>query len=229
MVIVGGTGKYAKYGCPIHRFRGVCPNKLQIRHDRLEHQLLKHLSENVLRPDMLEHTILEFQDQIKRNSVQFFESQKRAQAELPKIKVELRKLEVEARNLGTAIAEYGIRRSPTLMAQLTFVENRIETIDRQIHEVQPEPPNVPTETIRKFVLQKASELETILQGDRAAAKRALRTHFRPLVLSPKETPDGPVFAVEGNLDLFSGLPDVMLLVAPQSTASAVHIIDYKST
>jgi hypothetical protein len=35
------------------------------------------------------------------------------------------------------------------------------------------------------------------------------------VLAPKDTPDGAVFTVEGNLELFSGLPDVMLLVAPQ--------------
>jgi hypothetical protein len=149
------------------------------------------------------------------------ESQKRVQAELPKMKVELRKLEVEARNLGAGIAEYGIRRSPTLIAQLTFVENRIETIDRQLKEVQPEPPKVSTERVREFVLQRASELEMILLGDRAAAKQALRTHFRPLVLAPKETPDGPVFTVEGNLDLFSGLPDVMLLVAPPATKELI--------
>jgi site-specific DNA recombinase len=215
MVICSGTGKNARYGCPAHRYKGVCPNGLQIMHERLEHQMLKYLVDSVFRPDMLEHTILEFQDRIKRSSDLFFESQMRVQAELPKLKTELRKLEIEARNLGTAIAEYGIRRSPTLLAQLTFVEDRIERIDRQIHEVQPEPPKVPTERVREFVLERAAELETILLGDRAAAKQALLTHFRPLVLAPKQTPDGPVFTVEGNLDLFSGLPDVMLLAAPQ--------------
>lgn len=58
MVICAGTGKYARYGCPVHRYKGVCPNKLQIRNDRLERQLLKHMVGSVLRPDMLEHTIL---------------------------------------------------------------------------------------------------------------------------------------------------------------------------
>ena len=158
---------------------------------------------------------MEFQERIKRSSDQFIESQKRAQAELPRRKIELHKLEVEAKNLGAAIAEYGIRRSPTLIAQLTFVENRIEVIEGHLKEIQPELPKVSTERVREFVLQRASELETILLGDRAAAKQALRTHFRPLVLAPKETPDGPVFTVEGNMDLLSGLPDVMLLVAPQ--------------
>lgn len=118
-----------RYGCPVHRYKGVCPNKLEIRHDRLERQLLKHLVGSVLRPDMLDHTILAFQERIKRSSDQFIESQKCAHAELPRRKIELRKLEVEAKNLGAAIAEYGIRRSPTLMAQLTFVESRIEVIE----------------------------------------------------------------------------------------------------
>ena len=87
MVIVGRSGKYASYGCPVHRFKSACPSRLQIRHDRRERQLLKHPAESVLRPDMLECTILEFQDRIERTSAQFIESQKRAQAELPKMKV----------------------------------------------------------------------------------------------------------------------------------------------
>ncbi|MGA7241555.1 MAG: hypothetical protein WBX19_00155 [Terracidiphilus sp.] len=139
---------------------------------------------------MLEHAILAFQDQIKRSAELFIETQIRVQAELPKLKTELKKLENEARNLSTAIAEYGTRRSPTLMAQLTFVENRIETIDLQLHQVQPAPPKVPIEKIREFVLERSADLQKILLGDRAAAKQALLTHFRPSVLSPMETPDG---------------------------------------
>jgi DNA invertase Pin-like site-specific DNA recombinase len=216
MVIVSGQGENARYGCPCHRFKGVCPNRLQILRIHLERQLLKHIVENALRPEMLEYTTAEFLNRVERTSIEFIESQKRAKADLPKLKAELRKLQIEARNLGTAIAEYGIRRSPTLMAQLTFVENRIETIEGQINESQPVPTLISPEKVREFVLGRASELQTILLGDRMAAKEALRTHFRPLVLAPKESPDGPVFTVEGSLDLFSGVPDVMLLAAPRT-------------
>ena len=76
-------------------------------------------------------------------------------------------------------------------------------------------PDVPIERIREFVLQQATKLESVLLGDRVAAKQALRTHFKPLVLAPKETSDGAVFTVEGTFDLFSGLPDVMPMVDPQ--------------
>jgi site-specific DNA recombinase len=42
MVIISGRGSrgYVTYGCPSHRYRGVCDNKLAIRQDRLEEQLL---------------------------------------------------------------------------------------------------------------------------------------------------------------------------------------------
>jgi site-specific DNA recombinase len=46
MVIISGQGKrgYAKYGCPSHRYRGVCGNAVTIRRERLEQQLLAALS-----------------------------------------------------------------------------------------------------------------------------------------------------------------------------------------
>jgi site-specific DNA recombinase len=214
MVIVGGCGKYAKYGCPAHRYKGVCPNSLSIRHDRLEKQLIHSVTEIALRPDKLEYAILEFHNQIQRDAAQYIRAREKAQADMPKLKVELRKLELEARNLGGAIAQYGTHRSPTLLSELSLVEHRIEVIDGLLKESTPEVPDVPIERIREFVFQQASRLEPLLLGDRAAAKQALRAHFNPLVLAPKETPDGPVFSVEGTLDLFSGLEDVMLLVAP---------------
>ncbi len=41
MIIIGGGKRgYIKYGCPSHRYKGVCDNRLTIRQDRLERQLL---------------------------------------------------------------------------------------------------------------------------------------------------------------------------------------------
>jgi hypothetical protein len=47
MIIVSGNGRrgYVKYGCPSHRYRGVCENAMMIRRDRLEEQLLTGLGE----------------------------------------------------------------------------------------------------------------------------------------------------------------------------------------
>jgi hypothetical protein len=58
IVIVGGTGKYAKYGCPAHRYKGVRPNCLSIRHDRLEKQLIHSVTE--IRPSPGQAGICDF-------------------------------------------------------------------------------------------------------------------------------------------------------------------------
>jgi site-specific DNA recombinase len=214
IVIVGGTGKTASYGCPAYRYKRVCPNKLTIRHDRLERQVIKFLTEVVLRPDNLEYAISEFHHQIQCEAANYIGARKKAQDERPKLSIELRRLENEARHLADAIARYGTDRSPALLSELSLRENRIETINTLLEESMPELPDVPIERIREFVLQQSTNLESVLMGDRHAAKQALRAHFKPLVLAPKETIDGPIFMVQGTLDLFSGLADVMLLASP---------------
>ena len=51
IVIISGQGKrgYVRYGCPSHRYRGVCRNELTIRQDRLEQQLLAALEARILK------------------------------------------------------------------------------------------------------------------------------------------------------------------------------------
>lgn len=90
----------------------------------------------------------------------------------------------------------------TLLSQLGYAEERIKTIQRSLEETTPDLPMVPVERIKKFVLQQADNLKSVLLGDRSAAKLALRTHFKPLILSPQKAENGPVFRVEGSFDLF---------------------------
>ncbi len=68
MVIVSGNGRrgYVKYGCPSHRYRGVCANSVMIRQNRLEDQLLAGLTDRVLRPEMLEYTLQRFSEELQR-------------------------------------------------------------------------------------------------------------------------------------------------------------------
>jgi hypothetical protein len=107
--------------------------------------------------------------------------------------------------MAKAIALYGsTNRSSALVAELVEVEHRLEAFRQQLQEKTVDLPDLPIERIREFVLWQATNLKSVLLPDRAAAKRALRIHFKPLVLAPKTTPDGPVFTVEGTFDLFQG-------------------------
>jgi hypothetical protein len=55
--------------------------------------------------------------------------------------------------------------------------------------------------------------QRILPADVSAARCVLAKHIQKLVLTPEETPEGPVLAVSGDVDLFGGDERVMLVVA----------------
>jgi hypothetical protein len=214
MVIVAGTGKNASYGCPVNRYKGVCPNDLRIRRNRLESQLIDELIERALRPEMLEHAIEEFQNQFERESAQYLRDCQSAEAQRPKLVAELRKLESEINNLSSAIAQYGTYQSPALLSLLSAAEDRKATLERRLGEAKPVLQSVPIDRVRDFVYEKATDLKSILLSDPKRAKIALRNHFKPLVLSPKLRPDGPVYSAEGTFDLLSEEEAVMLLASP---------------
>ena len=213
ITITQGAGNAAKYGCPVHRYRGVCPNDVSIRRDRLEHQLLGAIIDRLQRPEIIEYAIVGFHRHLEDALTKAAERANNAITEAPKLKLELRRLETQAHNLVLGIKMYGPQQSPTLTAELSVVENRIEAIRSQLKV--PESPittKVPIERIREFVSRKSHDLEAVLLGDRKAAKQALRTHINPLVLTPKSSESGPVYHVTGDFDVFAGDDRVMQLV-----------------
>jgi site-specific DNA recombinase len=72
LVIISGAGKrgYVKYGCPSHRYRGVCENALTIRQDRLEEQLLGALEQRLANPQMIEYILTRFHDELQKRLVE---------------------------------------------------------------------------------------------------------------------------------------------------------------
>jgi hypothetical protein len=66
------------------------------------------------------------------------------------------------------------------------------------------------EEIREFLEGKSQEFVKILAGDPAIAREQLRKRITKLVLTPKQTPDGSVFEVTGDVSPFQGNGDVML-------------------
>ena len=71
-------------------------------------------------------------------------------------------------------------------------------------------PEFTTEEIREFVQRKSQEFANILAGDAAIAREQLRKRITKLVLTPRQTQDGSVFEVTGDVSLFQGAGDVML-------------------
>lgn len=214
MIIVSGNGRrgYVKYGCPSHRYRGVCSNKVLIRQDRLEEQLIAGLSEKVLRPEMIEYLFNRFVEELHKRLRSLEQENLKAAADLDNLQQKRNELKEKANNLSEAIVAMG--HSPSLLAQLPKVESEIEKIDRQA--IQPEKPKqfaTSMQELREFVTRKAFDLTSVLRSDVPTARAALAKHLEKLVLTPKDTPDGPVFEVSGDVDLFGGDERVVQMVA----------------
>jgi len=122
-------------------------------------------------------------------------------------------LEREAANIAEAIAANGHRESPTLLARLAVTENQIERVKNRLLRatIANETP-ISLKALKDFVAKKASDLQTILSSDPQLAKDALRKHITKLVLTPRRTLNGPVFDVSGDVKLFAGESNVMLMV-----------------
>jgi site-specific DNA recombinase len=178
ITIVSGGRYRAAYGCPAHRFRGVCKNSVTILRDVLESQLLAAITERVLRPDILEYAIEHVSEKFEQDCVAHRDRARAVAANAPKLNKELHRLRTQARNLVQAIAEYGHGKSPTLLTELNDVEVKIELIADDLKKRELPAPQASQEQIRHFVKENVQHLQAILGEDRALAKQILRKHIR---------------------------------------------------
>jgi site-specific DNA recombinase len=208
LVIISGRGKrgYVKYGCPSHRYRGVCDNAVTIRQDRLEEQLLAALEQRLANPQMIEYTLTRFQEELQKRLAEI----QRQTTGLEDIHRKRRQLQTQAERLTDAIADAG--HSPALLSKLGEVEAHIAELDRHIDSCKPMDIATTVGEIRDFVSRNLINLKGLLHEDASRSKAAFSRHIGQLILKPKQTPSGPIYEVSGGLDLLAG-EDVMLVVA----------------
>jgi DNA invertase Pin-like site-specific DNA recombinase len=197
-VIIGG--KRCRYGCPNHRFRNTCTNKVTILRNRLEQQLIAAISKNLLDARLEQQRVQDFSAEL-RAAIEV-EEKLAAEATLqtPKVKAERADLEQQAGRLADAIRQHGF--SSFLSAELTKLESRIAEIDRLL-TVKPtsKPTTFTDEQIAEFLRQECQNFCDALAGDAEFARREIQKHIRSLVLTPKDTPDGLVLEVSGDVAL----------------------------
>src|SRR6185437_7245903 len=218
MVIVTGSGKraYVRYGCPSHRYRGTCSNRLMIRLDRLEAQLIAGLTERVSKPGVIEYTLKRVQEQLQKRLRDLQEQTLKAAEGVTTLQDQRRELKGRAQNLGEAIARMG--HSVTLLQQLAEIELEIGRIDEQLAFAnQPLDLAFSLESIRDFVAKKALDFRSAFDAEPGKARQILANHIEKLILTPRETEDGPVYDVSGDIDLFGGDQAAMGLVIKATT------------
>ena len=167
LVIVSGSGQrgYVKYGCPSHRYRGICGNRLTIRQDRLEAQLLDAIRtaravthDGRLRPTKFDETLQRrLQEERKHNT------------SLPGLEEERAKLQAQLKHLVEAIADAG--HSPSLLSHLSTIEAKLAQVEGQIAAINTRPQKATAEEIRSFVLRNVINLRDLLHNDACRGRR----------------------------------------------------------
>ena len=214
MVIVSGQGLrgYSKYGCPTHRYGGACANRLMIRQDRLESQLLSAITDKLLSTEMLQYALARFIDQIQARLKDLEAEMIKAGDGIQGNQRRRAELKGRAKNLADAISTAGPL--PSLLSQLAEVEKEIDQINEQLTQsADPGRFRVSVSEIQDFAIRKTMQLKELLATDIKTARVALTKHLGKLSLLPKESPEGPLFEVSGDLDILGGDEGVMLVVA----------------
>jgi site-specific DNA recombinase len=206
--VIGGKAPNVRYGCPNYRFRDTCTNKISILRTRLEQQLIAALSKNLMDERLEEERIREFCAQVKAR----IELEQRLTLEAAsngsQLKAERAELQLQAGHLVDAIAKHGI--SSFLSSQLSTLETRLAEIDRLL-TAKPTPtlPSFSEDEIRDFLRKESTDFCQVLVSHPEVAKREIQKRIKKLVFTPKQTPNGTILEVSGDVGLFQS-EDVMV-------------------
>ena len=199
-VIIGGEASKVRYGCKNHRFRDTCSNKLTIKWKPLEQQLIGAISKNLLDPRLEQQRIQDFSAQLQAAIELEEKLASESVSNGSKLKAERADLEQQAIRLADAIGQHGY--SSVLSAQLSRVETRMTEIDRLL-AAKPalKIPKFTDEQIREFLRQECQDFCDVLAGDPELARQEIQKRIKKLIVTPKDTPDGPVLEVSGDVAL----------------------------
>ena len=172
-----------------------------IGRDRLEEQLLKGLQ-----------LLKGFQRELNARLKAIQDEALKAAGSISELQSKRATLASKAANLAEAIANLGY--SPSLGNQLTQIERDINAADHTPASAnQPLDLAYSLEAVREFASAKLLNPRALVHADITATRTALAKHIAQIVLTPKQSPEGPVYEVSGDVDLFGGEQDVMLMVA----------------
>jgi hypothetical protein len=133
-----------------------------------------------------------------------------------KLEEEQADLESQAVRLADAIGQHGY--SPVLSTQLSKVESRIAEIARLLTaKPASKLPRFTDKQIQEFLRQESKDFCDALTSDPELARREIQKRIKKLVLTPKDTPEGPVLEVSGDMALL-GTGDVLVESPIQQTS-----------
>jgi site-specific DNA recombinase len=196
VVVTGrGQGGHPKYGCPQNFYRGACPNRIKERADWLEDRLFSELQRAVLRPDVIDYALQEFQRQLTISLAELSNQVGQMRQRREQIQQELRRL-VET------VASCG--HSPALVDAINEREHELAEITRRLPSSQPESVTAQVSHIREFVSERLSDIRQVLNADVQRAKGELAKHVSKITMLPQGEGKESHYAAAGEWNLLGG-------------------------
>jgi site-specific DNA recombinase len=205
LVIVTGRGKggHPRYGCPQNFYRGACDNKLKQRQDLLETSLLAGLQQTVLRPEVIDYAVAEFDRQLRA-------ALSGVSSDMAKARARKQELEMELLRLTDAIAQTGPSR---------FLIDAIAERERRLTEIRDSLPTGPgaaqaqPKNMRAFVTEQIQDLSALLYVNPEKARLELSKHTREVRMVPDYTNGEPHYVATGEWNLLGGYEKRVRMVA----------------
>ena len=204
MVVCAGGGRrgYVKYGCHRHKHNGTCDNKLMIRRDRLEEQLLDAIQQRILSPKILDSAINRCEEEVRRRLVEM--TRQGAVVSVESLQKDLEERKRRRAKLIEAIETAGDIAS--LVERLRDLEAEITRIHHAIENHRPLRLEDALDGLREHVTKellgfKESLLNAGSDTDIVQARSVLARHLGKLVLTPVMRDGHPVYRVNGNITL----------------------------
>lgn len=196
MVVSVKKGK-ARFGCRAHRDANRCPNWHTILEQDLDEQLFAALGAQFADPEVLGDTLAELERAVKKMA----EAGHEACSRRPHIERELAATNRRVQNLVEAVAQHRI--SAALSEELERAELRRDELKASLAAASTPAPTFTTDELREFLQRQMGRFAEILAEDRALAREELRKRIDKIILTPRDTPEGPALVASGDLRLFA--------------------------
>ena len=188
----GGTHRHKKYACSRRFNRGGCQNDLYIRRDDLEELLLGKLQGELLRPEVIDYAVEEFQRQLEVALTSL-------SGDLGEMRQRKARLEAEISRLVSAVAEAGHSRS--MLEEIGRKEAELHAISDRLLSATPESIESRVSEIRTYVISGLKDLRALLRKDAALARTELLKHSGEIAMIPHRAGRRRFYVAEGKWDL----------------------------
>ena len=188
----GGTHRHKKYACSRRFNRGGCDNDLYIRRDELEDVLMGKLQSEILRPEVVDYAVVEFQRQLEAALGNLSD-------DLAGMRQRKTRLEAEVRRLISAIEESG--HSKSILEEIGRKEAELHGIADSLLSATPESIASRVGEIRSFVTRGLTDLRELFRKDIALARTELLKHSSEITMTPQSDSGRRFYVAEGKWDL----------------------------